>query len=180
VAVFLLLAALYESWILPLNVLLAVTFAVLGALVYMHIRDRALDVYAQIGMVMLVGLAAKNAILIVEFAKARYDQGESVIDAAVNASHQRLRPIMMTAIAFILGIAPLVVAVGAGANSRQSIGTTVMGGMIGSATFDQLVVPVFFVMIVGFAAKYGLVKRMPHGEPKIQEEPGTKSEHDAH
>jgi hydrophobe/amphiphile efflux-1 (HAE1) family protein len=169
VAVFLLLAALYESWILPLNVLLAVTFAVLGALVFMHIRERALDVYAQIGMVMLVGLAAKNAILIVEFAKMRYDQGESVIDAAVNASHQRLRPIMMTAIAFILGIAPLVVAVGAGANSRQSIGTTVMGGMIGSATFDQLVVPVFFVMIVGFAARYGLVKRMPHGEPPIKE-----------
>jgi HAE1 family hydrophobic/amphiphilic exporter-1 len=172
VAVFLLLAALYESWILPLNVLLAVTFAVLGALVYMHIRGRALDVYAQIGMVMLVGLAAKNAILIVEFAKMRFDQGESVIDAAVNASHQRLRPIMMTAIAFILGIAPLVVAVGAGANSRQSIGTTVMGGMIGSATFDQLVVPVFFVMIVGFASRYGLVKRMPHGEPPIQEGAG--------
>jgi HAE1 family hydrophobic/amphiphilic exporter-1 len=168
VAVFLLLAALYESWILPMNVLLAVTFAVLGALVLMHIRGRVLDVYAQIGMVMLVGLAAKNAILIVEFAKMRYDQGESVIDAAVNASHQRLRPIMMTAIAFILGIAPLVVAVGAGANSRQSIGTTVMGGMIGSATFDQLVVPVFFVMIVGFAARFGLVKRMPHGQPRTE------------
>jgi multidrug efflux pump subunit AcrB len=180
VAVFLLLAALYESWILPLNVLLAVTFAVLGALVLMHIRGRSLDVYAQIGMVMLVGLAAKNAILIVEFAKARYDQGESVIDAAVNASHQRLRPIMMTAIAFILGIAPLVVAVGAGANSRQSIGTTVMGGMIGSATFDQLVVPVFFVMIVGFAARWGLVKRMPHGGAKVQEEPGKKPEPEAH
>jgi multidrug efflux pump subunit AcrB len=154
VAVFLLLAALYESWILPMNVLLAVTFAVLGALVLMHIRGRVLDVYAQIGMVMLVGLAAKNAILIVEFAKMRYDQGESVIDAAVNASHQRLRPIMMTAIAFILG--------------RQSIGTTVMGGMIGSATFDQLVVPVFFVMIVGFAARFGLVKRMPHGQPRTE------------
>jgi multidrug efflux pump subunit AcrB len=180
VAVFLLLAALYESWILPLNVLLAVTFAVLGALVFMHIRERALDVYAQIGMVMLVGLAAKNAILIVEFAKMRFDQGESVIDAAVNASHQRLRPIMMTAIAFILGIAPLVVAVGAGANSRQSIGTTVMGGMIGSATFDQLVVPVFFVMIVGFASRYGLVKRMPHGEPPAKEGPGETPPPAAH
>jgi multidrug efflux pump subunit AcrB len=180
VAVFLLLAALYESWILPLNVLLAVTFAVFGALVFMHIRERALDVYAQIGMVMLVGLAAKNAILIVEFAKVRYDQGESVIDAAVNASHQRLRPIMMTAIAFILGIAPLVVAVGAGANSRQSIGTTVMGGMIGSVTFDQLVVPVFFVMIVGFAAKYGLVKRMPHGGTNTHEDPGETPKPESH
>jgi len=163
IAVYLLLAALYESWILPLNVLLAVTFAVLGALLLMHFRGRALDVYAQIGLVMLVGLAAKNAILIVEFAKVRYDGGEGIIDAAVNASHQRLRPIMMTAIAFILGIAPLVVAMGAGANSRQSIGTTVMGGMIGSATMDQLVVPVFFVMILGIASKFGGAKRMPHG-----------------
>jgi multidrug efflux pump subunit AcrB len=163
IAVYLLLAALYESWILPLNVLLAVTFAVLGALLLMHFRGRSLDVYAQIGLVMLVGLAAKNAILIVEFAKVRYDGGEGIIDAAVNASHQRLRPIMMTAIAFILGIAPLVVAVGAGANSRQSIGTTVMGGMIGSATMDQLVVPVFFVMILGIASKFGGAKRMPHG-----------------
>jgi Cu/Ag efflux pump CusA len=87
---------------------------------------------------------------------------------------------MMTAIAFILGIAPLVVAVGAGANSRQSIGTTVMGGMIGSATFDQLVVPVFFVMIVGFASRYGLVKRMPHGEPTIKEGPGESPPPAAH
>ena len=159
IAVYLLLAALYESWILPLNVLLAVTFAVLGALTFMHLRGRPLDVYAQIGMVMLVGLAAKNAILIVEFAKVRYDKGESIIDAAVNASHQRLRPIMMTAIAFMLGIAPLVIAVGAGANSRQSIGTTVLGGMIGSATMDQLVVPVFFVMIMGISSRLGLGKR---------------------
>ncbi len=155
VAVFLLLAALYESWILPLNVLLAVTFAVLGALILMHIRGKSLDVYAQIGLVMLVGLAAKNAILIVEFAKHRYDGGESIIDAAVNASHQRLRPIMMTAIAFMLGVLPLTIATGAGANSRQSIGTTVLGGMIGSSTMDQLVVPVFFVMILSVMARLG-------------------------
>ena len=164
VAVFLLLAALYESWILPLNVLLAVTFAVLGALLLMHIRGKALDVYAQIGLVMLVGLAAKNAILIVEFAKTRYDGGESIIDAAVNASHQRLRPIMMTAIAFMLGVLPLTIAHGAGANSRQSIGTTVMGGMIGSSTMDQLVVPVFFVMILSLTARFG-PKRPPAAAP---------------
>jgi len=154
-AVYLLLAALYESWILPLNVLLAVTFAVLGALILMHLRGKPLDVYAQIGLVMLVGLAAKNAILIVEFAKMKYEAGESIIDAAVNASHQRLRPIMMTAIAFMLGVLPLTIATGAGANSRQSIGTTVLGGMIGSATMDQLVVPVFFVMILGLVTRFG-------------------------
>ena len=158
-AVYLLLAALYESWILPLNVLLAVTFAALGALLFMHLRGKVLDVYAQIGLVMLVGLAAKNAILIVEFAKLRFDQGEDIIDAAVNASHQRLRPIMMTAIAFMLGVLPLVIATGAGANSRQSIGTTVLGGMIGSATMDQLVVPVFFVVLVTWAVKFGGIKR---------------------
>lgn len=163
VAVFLLLAALYESWVLPLNVLLAVTFAVLGALIFMHLRGRNLDVYAQIGMVMLVGLAAKNGILIVEFAKMRYDQGEEIIDAAVNASHQRLRPIMMTAIAFILGVVPLVVATGAGANSRQSIGTTVIGGMLGSASMDQLVVPVFFVILMTLSTRLGIGGRRPHG-----------------
>ncbi len=164
VAVFLLLAALYESWILPLNVLLAVTFAVLGALTLMHMRAKNLDVYAQIGLVMLVGLAAKNAILIVEFAKHRLDSGEGIIDAAVNASHQRLRPIMMTAIAFMLGVLPLTIATGAGANSRQSIGTTVLGGMIGSSTMDQLVVPVFFVMILSVMARFG-PKRSAAGSP---------------
>lgn len=154
VAVFLLLAALYESWLLPLNVLLAVTFAVLGALLFLKMRGRALDVYGQIGLVMLVGLAAKNAILIVEFAKMRHDGGEDIIDAAVNASHQRLRPIMMTAIAFMLGVVPLTLAIGAGAQSRQSIGTTVLGGMIGSSTMDQLVVPVFFVMIMSMSVGF--------------------------
>ena len=154
IAVFLLLAALYESWLLPLNVLLAVTFAVLGALLFLKLRGKPLDVYGQIGLVMLVGLAAKNAILIVEFAKMRHDGGEGIIDAAVNASHQRLRPIMMTAIAFMLGVVPLTIAIGAGAQSRQSIGTTVLGGMIGSSTMDQLVVPVFYVMIMSMSAGF--------------------------
>ncbi|MSR69065.1 MAG: efflux RND transporter permease subunit [Phycisphaerales bacterium] len=154
IAVFLLLAALYESWLLPLNVLLAVTFAVLGALLLLKLLGRNLDVYGQIGLVMLVGLAAKNAILIVEFAKMRHDGGEGIIDAAVNASHQRLRPIMMTAIAFMLGVVPLTIAVGAGAQSRRSIGTTVLGGMIGSSTMDQLVVPVFFVMIMSISVGF--------------------------
>lgn len=147
VAVFLLLAAQYESWALPFNVLLAVAFAVLGALIALWMRHRALDTYAQIGLVMLVGLAAKNAILITEFAKKRRETGEPILDAAVNASHIRLRPILMTSFAFILGILPLAIAVGAGANSRQSIGTVVIGGMLGSTLMDQLVVPVLFVVI---------------------------------
>jgi hypothetical protein len=126
-----------RSWLLPFNVLLAVSFAVLFALVALHIAGRSLDVYAQIGLVMLVGLAAKNAILIVEFAKVRADTGEAVIDAASEASRLRLRPIMMTSFAFILGILPLVVATGAGAQARHSIGVTVLGGMLGSTIMDQ-------------------------------------------
>ena len=155
VAIFLLLAALYESWLLPFNVLLAVSFAVLFALIALHIAGRSLDVYAQIGLVMLVGLAAKNAILIVEFAKVRADTGEAVIDAASEASRLRLRPIMMTSFAFILGILPLVVATGAGAQARQSIGITVLGGMLGSTIMDQLVVPTFFYMFYSLRRKSG-------------------------
>ncbi len=154
VAVFLLLAAQYESWALPFNVLLAVAFAVLGALIALHLRHRALDTYAQIGLVMLVGLAAKNAILITEFAKSRRESGESILDAAVNASHIRLRPILMTSFAFIFGILPLAIATGAGANSRQSIGTVVLGGMLGSTLVDQLVVPVLFVVIENIRERF--------------------------
>ena len=164
VAIFLLLAALYESWLLPFNVLLAVSFAVLGALIALHIAGRALDVYAQIGLVMLVGLAAKNAILIVEFAKERADTGESVIDAASEASRLRLRPIMMTSFSFILGILPLVVATGAGAQARHSIGITVLGGMLGSTIMDQLVVPSFFYMFYTLRRKVGVgVPEAPPG-----------------
>lgn len=147
VAVFLLLAALYESWALPFNVLLAVVFAILGALVMLHLRSRPLDTYSQIGLVMLVGLSAKNAILIVEFAKSRLEGGEGIIQAAVESSRIRLRPILMTSIAFILGILPLFIAIGAGAQSRRSIGTVVMGGMLGAVVVDQLVVPVLFTVI---------------------------------
>lgn len=164
VAIFLLLAALYESWVLPLNVLLAVSFAVLGALLALHIAGRSIDVYAQIGLVMLVGLAAKNAILIVEFAKVRADTGEAVIDAASEASRLRLRPIMMTSFSFILGILPLVVATGAGAQARHSIGITVLGGMLGSTLMDQLVVPSFFYMFYSLRRKCGFgVPEAPAG-----------------
>jgi HAE1 family hydrophobic/amphiphilic exporter-1 len=158
--VFLLLSAQYESWALPFNVLLAVAFAVLGALIALKLAHRPLDTYAQIGLVMLVGLAAKNAIMITEFAADRYYAGESVLDAAVNASKLRLRPILMTSFAFILGILPLVVASGAGAQSRRSIGTVVLGGMLGAVIVDQIVVPTLFVMIMGLREKlFGRPKR---------------------
>ncbi|MEY5031586.1 MAG: hypothetical protein RL354_617 [Planctomycetota bacterium] len=163
-AVFLLLAAQYESWALPFNVLLAVAFAVLGALIALNITGIALNTYAQIGLVMLVGLAAKNAIMITEFAAERYYAGESVLDAAVNASKLRLRPILMTSFAFILGILPLVIATGAGAQARRSIGTVVLGGMLGAVVVDQIVVPTLFVMIMGLREKlFGRPKRA-HGE----------------
>jgi hydrophobe/amphiphile efflux-1 (HAE1) family protein len=162
-AVFLLLSAQYESWALPFNVLLSVAFAVLGALVALRLTGRSLDVYAQIGLVMLVGLAAKNAIMITEFAAERYYAGESVLDAAVNASKLRLRPILMTSFAFILGILPLAIATGAGGQSRQSIGIVVLGGMLGAVVVDQIVVPTLFVMIMGLREK--LFGRPKHAAP---------------
>jgi multidrug efflux pump subunit AcrB len=128
-------------------VLLAVPLALLGALSAQWLRGLANDVYCQIGLVMLIGLASKNAILIVEFARRRRDEGLSIQDAALEAAHTRLRPILMTAMAFILGVVPLVLARGAGANSRHSLGTAVFGGMILSTVLSLVVVPVIYVII---------------------------------
>ena len=150
VAVFLFLAAQYESWAMPFMVMLAVPMAILGASGALSIRGLANDVYAQIGLVMLIGLAAKNAILIVEFAKRRREEGAEIIEAAMDAARLRLRPILMTAFAFILGVVPLVIATGAGANSRHSLGTTVFGGMIVSTVLSLLVVPVLYIVIEKF------------------------------
>ena len=147
VFVFLILAAQYESWTMPFMVLLAVPLGLFGALLALWVRGTAIDVYSQIGLVMLIGLAAKNAILIVEFAKRRREEGLEIVEAAMEAARLRLRPILMTAFAFILGVLPLMLATGAGAASRQSIGTTVFGGMV-AATFLTLVfVPVFYAVI---------------------------------
>ncbi|MBX3356110.1 MAG: multidrug efflux RND transporter permease subunit [Phycisphaeraceae bacterium] len=146
-AVFLFLAAQYESFALPVLVIVSVPLAALGAVITLRLFGRPLDVYAQIGLVLLVGLAAKNAILIVEFAKDARESGQSAIEAAATAARLRLRPILMTAFAFILGVVPLAMATGAGANSRHSIGYTVIGGLLVGTLFTLVVVPTFYVIV---------------------------------
>lgn len=145
--VFLFLAALYESWSVPIAVLLSLPVAALGAYLGVAVCGLENDTYFQIGLVMLVGLAAKNAILIVEFAKDEVESGKSVIQAALHAAHLRFRPILMTSLAFILGMVPLVLASGPGSASRQAIGTGVFFGMIVAVTVGIFLVPFFFVMI---------------------------------
>ncbi len=145
--VFLVLAAQFESWVVPFAVILAVPFAVFGALTAVWLRGFENDIYFQIGLVTLIGLSAKNAILIVEFANKRYEAGRPLIEAAVEAARLRFRPIIMTSMAFILGMVPLVIARGAGAASRQSIGTGVMGGMLAATFLAIFFVPLFYVLI---------------------------------
>jgi HAE1 family hydrophobic/amphiphilic exporter-1 len=150
--VFLFLAALYESWSVPFSVLLAVPVGAFGAiLTLMFIPSLTDNVYAQIGLITLVGLAAKNAILIVEYAKVRVDRGEDLIKSTIDAVSLRLRPILMTSMAFILGVMPLVLATGAGAVARRTIGFTVMGGMIAASSLAIFIVPVLFVVIIRIA-----------------------------
>jgi HAE1 family hydrophobic/amphiphilic exporter-1 len=147
VFVFLFLAAQYESFSMPFMVILAVPLALFGAVLSLWLRGLQIDVYSQVGFVMLIGLSAKNAILIVEFAKRRRLEGHSIVDSAMEAGRLRLRPILMTAFAFILGVLPLMLAHGAGAASRQSIGTTVFGGMLAATVLSLICVPVFYALI---------------------------------
>ncbi|MFO0705812.1 MAG: multidrug efflux RND transporter permease subunit [Nitrospira sp.] len=144
--VFLVLAAQFESWVVPFAVILAVPFAIFGALTSVFLRGFENDIYFQIGLVTLIGLSAKNAILIVEFANTRYEAGRPLIEAAMEAARLRFRPIIMTSMAFIFGMIPLVVARGAGASSRQSIGTGVMGGMLAATFLAIFFVPLFYVV----------------------------------
>ena len=145
--VFLILAAQYESWSLPFSVLLSTPVAVMGAYLALNLRSLENDVFAQIGLVMLIGLSAKNAILIVEFARAEYASGKSIYDAALGAARVRFRPIIMTAFAFILGCVPLWMATGAGGVSRQVLGTVVIGGMLAATVVAVFLIPVTFSVV---------------------------------
>jgi HAE1 family hydrophobic/amphiphilic exporter-1 len=184
--VFLILAALYESWTLPFSVLLSTPVAVFGAFAVLWIR-RALisafyppfmvqiesDIYSQIGLVMLIGLAAKNAILIVEFAKDEYEHGKSLVDAALSGARLRLRPILMTSFAFIFGCIPLWTATGAGSVARQIMGTTVIGGMLAASALGIFFVPAVFCVVEKFS-KAERKNASPAGAmPAPGEVPGT-------
>ena len=147
--VYLILAALYESWTVPLAVILSIPLAVLGAMLGLLYYGMDNNIYTQVGLVLLVGLGAKNAILIVEFAKSNHEKGMALVDSVVEAARLRLRPILMTALAFILGVFPLVIATGAGAASRQAIGTAVFFGMIGNTFLGLVFTPVLYVAITG-------------------------------
>jgi hydrophobic/amphiphilic exporter-1 (mainly G- bacteria), HAE1 family len=173
--VFLVLAALYESWSLPFSVLLSTPVAVFGAIAALWLRRLVLaaflpaymvqienDVYNQIGLVMLIGLGAKNSILIVAFAKEEYERGRSLSDAALEAARIRLRPLLMTSFAFILGCVPLWTASGAGAIARQIIGTTVIGGMVAETFIGRFFVPAIFVVVEKLA---GVKARLTAADP---------------
>jgi HAE1 family hydrophobic/amphiphilic exporter-1 len=169
ILVFLVLAAQYESWSSPAAVILVVPLAVLGTVIALVLRAFDNNVYTQIGVVLLIGLASKNAILIVEFAREERAQGKGILDAAVTASQLRFRPILMTAISSIAGFMPLVIASGAGAASRQAIGTAVVGGMIAATIMSLIFTPVFYVVMQGLSEFRRKEKeRVP--EPAVQEE----------
>ena len=165
--VYLTLSAQYESFALPFIILLAVPMAVLGALGLVSLRGMPNDVYCQIGLVMLIGLSAKNAILIVEFAEQLRAKGRTVAEAAIEAAELRLRPILMTSFAFILGVLPLVFATGAGALGRRSVGTTIVGGMLFSTLLNLVFIPVLYVLLSrllrrGDKAEHGGVEEEAH------------------
>jgi HAE1 family hydrophobic/amphiphilic exporter-1/multidrug efflux pump len=164
VFVFLFLAAQYESWGIPFSVILGIPLCVLGALFAVWIGGIENNTYVQIGIVMLIGLAAKNAILIVEFAKMRREEGVPLIEAAVEGSKLRFRPILMTSFAFILGVVPLVLASGAGARSRVSMGAAVFGGMTAATVLGVLLIPVLYVVVQGLTEKLS-------GPPPVRKKP---------
>ncbi|MBC7998091.1 MAG: efflux RND transporter permease subunit, partial [Leptolyngbya sp.] len=167
ILVFLCLAALYEKWSIPLAVLFAVPLGMFGALLAINMRGFAYDIYTQIGIVTLIGLSAKNAILIVEFAKEKRDHGATAVEAALEAANLRLRPILMTSLAFILGVWPLVAAMGASSGARRSLGTAVFGGMISATILAIFIVPVLYVLIENAVNKNNKVgKRRFFGKSK--------------
>jgi hydrophobic/amphiphilic exporter-1 (mainly G- bacteria), HAE1 family len=175
--VFLIMAAQYESWTLPFSVLLGLPIAIFGAFLTLYLRRFDNNVYAQIGLVMLIGLSSKNAILIVEFAKLEYDKGKPLIDATLTGARLRLRPILMTAFAFILGCVPLWRAFGAGAIARQVLGTTVIGGMLASTIIAIFFVPVSFDVVERFGNLFRSEKEKPETEPPPALDASSKGEH---
>jgi HAE1 family hydrophobic/amphiphilic exporter-1 len=160
--VFLILAAQYESWTLPFSVLLGTPIALLGAYFALWSRSLENNVYAQIGVVMVIGLAAKNAILIVEYAKMNFDAGTPLVEAALGAARLRLRPILMTAFAFLLGCVPLWIATGSGAQARRTLGTVCIGGMLMASLIEILIIPVLFVLVERISHRFS--KQAPTDE----------------
>ncbi len=171
--VFLVLAGQYESWIDPAAVILTVPMALVGIVIALAVRRFPADLYTQIGLVLMIALAAKNAILIVEFARELKAGGMSATDAAVEATRRRFRPIVMTSIAFILGVVPLATASGAGAASQQSLGTVVLGGMLASTLLAIPFVSVFYIIMQQVGAVFGVGVAAPQSKPA--EAPATKS-----
>jgi HAE1 family hydrophobic/amphiphilic exporter-1 len=169
--VFLILAAQFESWSLPMSVLLGTPTAILGAFLALTLRGFQNNVYVQIGLIMLIGLAAKNAILIISFAKTEYEKGKSISDAALAGARIRIRPILMTSFAFILGCLPLWFASGSGGVSRMTLGTVVIGGMLGATCVDIFIVPVTFSVVERLAARFSKKSREEHA-PKPPEPNG--------
>jgi multidrug efflux pump len=157
--VFLVLVALYESWTIPLAVMLIVPIGALGAIAAVMMAGLYNDIYFKVGIVTIIGLSAKNAILIVEFAKTLWEQGRSLSEAALEAVRIRFRPIVMTSATFILGVVPLVLADGAGAASQRAVGTSVMGGMISATVLGTLFAPIFFVWVLS------RLRRQPSTQP---------------
>ena len=174
--VFLILAAQYESWALPLAVILIVPMSLLTSLVGVWLKGSDNNIFTQIGFIVLIGLACKNAILIVEFARERYLAGQSIIQAAVEACGLRVRPILMTSCAFIMGVLPLVFATGAGAEMRQAMGVAVFSGMLGVTFFGLFLTPVFFVTIESIRERKSkrsdqFLDKVPSGEGALREVP---------